>query len=175
MNELLFHDGPHIYMAGKIELNCWRHTLVPNLRGCEHQNGVLPQPNFVYVGPYFIGCDHGGFHGPNQHGAMSLRDKTLVRKQLDVVTQCFEGLERCGTLFAYINAPDCYGTISEIEYALQNDKYVVIVFDPSVNASDFWFITVRTHRVLVGVTLEQLPYVFEQVLSQCVEFVCCER
>lgn len=81
-----------IYLAGKINKNCWRHSIVTGLK-----NASSPLPAFVetepepghgqqldlpewpvlknaifgchdYVGPYFRSCDHGCFHGDGRHG-----------------------------------------------------------------------------------------------------------
>lgn len=81
-----------IYLAGKINKNCWRHSIVAGLG-----NASSPLPAFVegvsefghgtqldlpewpvlknaifghhdYVGPYFRSCDHGCFHGDGRHG-----------------------------------------------------------------------------------------------------------
>lgn len=72
-----------IYLAGKIYPNDWRHSIVTDLRNALEQPGDAwtlyketewPVGNraifgcYDYVGPYFIGCDHGGFHGENSHG-----------------------------------------------------------------------------------------------------------
>ena len=55
---------PKVYAAGKIHKNDWR----PVRRGGELIDTVELE-KYVYVGPFFIGCDHGCFHGDNSHGA----------------------------------------------------------------------------------------------------------
>jgi hypothetical protein len=69
------HCYMKFYLAGKVSKNCWRHTLVRDLRdamaldgGCE-ESTRLPRRFPVmtdavdgghdYVGPCFVGCDHG--------------------------------------------------------------------------------------------------------------------
>src|SRR5690606_2244783 len=111
--------SPHVYMAGKIAKNCWRHTIVTGLRDHQYAYGPLSQPDFTYTGPFFVNCDHGCFHGPGQHGAMSRRHPKASLQQLQVIDQCMGGVKQCDVLFAYISAGDCYGTVAEIERALQ--------------------------------------------------------
>jgi hypothetical protein len=68
-----------VYCAGKISKGDWRHTLL----GWELRNQCAEPARFArwptmeraifgrhhYVGPYFIGDDHGCFHGEGTHGA----------------------------------------------------------------------------------------------------------
>lgn len=61
------------YFAGKINKNCWRHQIVGGLR-----DSYLPESRVreirmdehgddLYVGPFFMSCDHGCFHGKDTH------------------------------------------------------------------------------------------------------------
>ena len=63
-----------VYLAGKISKNDWRHQLIAGLRNHSWEDGPLTQSGFTYVGPFFISCDHGGFHGPNTHGMRPRQD-----------------------------------------------------------------------------------------------------
>jgi hypothetical protein len=45
-----------IYMAGKIEKNCWRHSITNKLRSAEDKPFVISD-NLIYNAPFFIGCD----------------------------------------------------------------------------------------------------------------------
>lgn len=73
------------YCAGKIAKNDWRHTLVPELRSTSGEmtyktrsHGHIPcWPEAIvdglwgehdYVGPFFLGDDHGCLHGAGTHG-----------------------------------------------------------------------------------------------------------
>lgn len=165
MSGLFSLSGPHVYMAGKITQNGWRHPLVAGLREHEYEDGLLLQDDFTYTGPFFVGCDHGCFHGPSQHGAMSLGHRKVSRQQLQVINQCMDGVLQCDVLFAYIDASDCYGTVAEIERALQLKKYVVITFSPVIDARDFWFVAARADDVHERVTLRDLPGLFERALT----------
>lgn len=67
-----------IYLAGKITKNGWRDTILGHRAGAlspaDWREGWSDLPNAIldthtYVGPYFVGCDHGCAHGPGTHGA----------------------------------------------------------------------------------------------------------
>lgn len=142
------------YLAGKIAPNDWRHTIVTDLRNhCPNGacgDGVYePFPEIVpesifghhhYVGPFFVSCDHGCFHGPNRHGSDcnsersnhdSLGIHPLVRER------ALRGIQNCDVLFAYINSTDCYGTLFEIGYANALGKPVFIALEKEF--PDLWF------------------------------------
>lgn len=58
-----------IYLAGKIEKNCWRHDIAPGLRGATSRGSAdTVLPNITTCGPFFMSCDHGCAHGPSTHG-----------------------------------------------------------------------------------------------------------
>ena len=64
------NNVPTLYLAGKISKPDWRFGPVPAL------DRDYPEPldtpihcsRFIYVGPFFIGCDHACGHGPSTHG-----------------------------------------------------------------------------------------------------------
>jgi hypothetical protein len=88
---------PTVYLAGKIGRNDWRHELVPELRGTVNGDCLDPEPvlfdptlridcgDFVYVGPFFVSCDHGCFHGPASHGAVGAPDEGLSQAERGVL------------------------------------------------------------------------------------------
>lgn len=74
-----------IYLAGKVGANDWRHGVVSGLRDAFPQSGGWPYTDdpapgrfpvlerailgeHDYVGPFFVSCDHGGFHYDRSHG-----------------------------------------------------------------------------------------------------------
>jgi len=72
-----------VYLGGRIAHTDWRHDIAENLRGAvinadpqldePLRTELLPtmrvQGGPTHIsGPYFISCDHGGFHGPGSHG-----------------------------------------------------------------------------------------------------------
>jgi len=161
---------PHIYLAGKIRKNCWRHGLVSGLRYHSWSDGVLPQPAFVYVGPFFVGCDHGCFHNKSSHGAIAIRGENACLgrdihaefdgSHLEVANLCLGAVAKADLLFCYIDSTDCFGTLVEVGYALAHDIPVVIAFAPGVASevdNDFWFACVKAQWVIYGVTEQKLP------------------
>ncbi len=126
-----------IYMAGKIERSCWRHSLIGvNLRyhdywGCwdETQNGeYLPfSDTLIYTGPFFIGCDHGCSHGDSTHGA---RDSTCSQRnaptQKNIFKGCMQQISDADYIFCWIDSLDCYGTLFELGIAYEKNKKIFI-------------------------------------------------
>ena len=116
---------PHIYLAGKFRKGCWRHSLVSGLRDHSWSDGVLPQRDYVYVGPFFVGCDHSCFHNKNSHGAGAVRGVNAcsgrgVEAEFDaphreVENLCLEAVGKADLLFCYIDSTDCHGTLGEGE------------------------------------------------------------
>ncbi len=162
--------APYIYLAGKIRKHCWRHGLVSGLRQHSWDDGVLPQDAFVYVGPFFVGCDHGCFHNKSSHGAIALREVNACpgrdiqaefdTPRLEVANLCLGAVAKADLLFCYIDSADCFGTIVEVGYALAQDVPVVIAFAPGVASAadnDFWFACEKAHWVIYDVTEPELP------------------
>jgi len=145
---------PNVYLAGKIRQNCWRHGLLSGLRGHQWIDGILPQNGFNCVGPFFVSCDHGCFHGPSTHGngngngsgLCPNRDETRKR----VVRLCLDAVAKADLVFCFIDATDCKGTLFEIGYAHALGIPIVITFAPNMTESeirDFWFACTAAHQV----------------------------
>lgn len=140
-----------IYLAGKIgKTITWRDKIAPGIGsaweagdGCgesidwEIPWPVLPKAIFgvySYTGPFFIGDDHGCFHGPNKHGC---REKTWTqgahgepdseadgtRRSL-IVERCKTAIHNSDLVFAWVDTPDCFGTLVEVGYAAGIGKIV---------------------------------------------------
>lgn len=125
----------NIYMAGKISKNDWRSAFVDMRQIGFGMYDQLDQPRFDfpitpmanghnYTGPYFVSCDHGCYHGDNAHGMGAgiigcsgdgPTEKDMTRKR--VFDACQTALWFSNTVFAWIDSPDCYGTIAEIGLA----------------------------------------------------------
>ncbi len=145
-----------IYLAGKIYNNCWRNTIVDDLRcgplgfyGYDdiHQvywpvmeSSILSK--FHYTGPYFVGCDHGCFHVPSSHGwgEQGYCGSHTNEDVKNIVFQlCKKAIDSSDILFAWIDSSDAFGTISEIAYAHALGKKVAIGF--ASDFSDMWFLS----------------------------------
>lgn len=160
---------PRVYFAGKINKNCWRHRLVRGLREHHWSLGPLHIGSLIYVGPFFVGCDHGCYHRPGNHGAVAgaiCRGHDAERAA--VISRCTSAVDQCDVLLAYIDQHQCYGTVAEIERAIIGGKHVVVAFAPGIAAPDcneFWFVTTRVHRVEFDVAPRELPRLLHSVLE----------
>lgn len=114
-----------------------------------------------YQGPYFIGCDHGCFHGPQTHGCgvsnITIHENKYVnigcngelnKKQIpdvcnSVISSCLESIKKSNFIFCWINEKDIYGTLVELGYAKALNKNIFITIDKSLKDSLFdkeiWF------------------------------------
>lgn len=114
-----------------------------------------------YTGPYFIGCDHGCFHGKNTHGlgvitgGESLRDcittydkqhneiylnineQNFALRGIKTVELCKKAIEKSDLIFAWIDDKTCFGTIAEIGYAKGKNKRIWIAGSEKIE--DLWF------------------------------------
>ena len=161
---------PHIYLAGKIRKHCWRHGLVSGLRDHSWNDGVLQEVDFAYVGPFFVGCDHGCFHNKNSHGAVAIRGVNACPSRdvqaefdgahLEVANLCLGAVTKADMLFCYIDSKDCFGTLVEIGYALAHNVPVVIAFAQGVASeadNDFWFGCVKAQWIIYEAGEQELP------------------
>ena len=160
----------NVYLAGKVRQHCWRHSLVDGLRNHHWDDGVLPQPLFNYVGPFFVSCDHGCFHNKNSHGALAREGDWLCpgRGELaefdfprqEIAALCLRAINRANLVFCYIDAADCHGTLFEIGYAHARNVPVVITFAPGMataKSNDFWFACAKAVWVVYNVAERDLP------------------
>lgn len=152
------------YLAGKITKDCWRHNIVKNLRGSFGTDDVdwpvienACGENFDYIGPYFIGCDHGCMHGENSHGQGlqefdgSVCQDTPIHTPQRVVQNCLDAIKETDLFFAWIDDLTCYGTIAEIGYAVAKGKKVFLGCPGELN-KDLWFIKTMAHRTISAAT-----------------------
>lgn len=104
-----------IYLAGKVGHHDWRHSLCPDLHGSE----IIPSLGFpeltiqvdgvdaVSTGPVFISCDHGCYHGNNNHGVGAESDawgcgSSPSIGQKTVHYLCEQAIRKSHTVFAWI-------------------------------------------------------------------------
>lgn len=191
-----------IYLAGKIAKNDWRHDIVNDLRGAGDVHSEIESYNLGdkcwpilrqsilgkhdYVGPYFVACDHGCYHGDSSHGVgvgEDVRERIEYAKQwseyeahgypvgiddqgfyvdlpggsgcgtsLDAgvtVDLCNKAIGFCDLLFAWIQSPDCYGTLAEIGYAKALGKKIWIA--GAERFPDLWFAYTLADKTLFNV------------------------
>ena len=159
---------PSIYIAGKIEQNCFRHDLVHGLR--ESLDGAsIETERFIYTGPFFYGCDHGCCHGPSTHGRGS-GGCTVTTGRLDTYLRCLKGIQRADLLIAYITSNTCYGTLFELGIAQQAGKIIVMVYSPemAVQRDDLWFSEMSASEVHLDVSREALTKLLHRLIDKYV-------
>jgi hypothetical protein len=164
---------PRVYFAGKIQQNCWRHTLIEGLRDHHWRLGPLVQQGFICVGPFFISCDHGCYHKQNTHGTSNPQQGACPPDTdygpPQVAELCRNTLAQADFVFCFINSKTCYGTIAEIERAHVLRIPVVIAFASGIakpTKNDFWFVTQPAMKAYFNVTQAQLPKIFQLTLQE---------
>lgn len=158
-----------IYLAGKIEKNCWRHSIVDSLRGGTLADGNAPWHSrnmersifgiHDYTGPFFVGCDHGCYHGYNSHGVgvvSSGCESTPAPTKQETVDRCLRAIRASQLVFVWIDALDCYGTLCEMGFAFHKrfDEHhyqeVVVAHPPDFDVSELWFPLTAADAVVVA-------------------------
>lgn len=98
-----------------------------------------------YTGPYRIelppGADtssYGTFHATEWTGSHGWPDETW--RPL-IANRCLYQLAKADLVFAYINRPDCYGTLIELGFARALGKFVYLAVDVDAewDWTDYWF------------------------------------
>jgi very-short-patch-repair endonuclease len=146
--------GINIYLAGKIAYDDWRHRVVSGLREANSklydfddryywpilENSILGEHN--YTGPFFISCDHGCFHKPHSHGyGPGCSGEKSHADNPQVNNLCKEAIDKSDLIFAWIDAPDAYGSIFELGYAVAKGIPIFLAISEELkNRRDLWFI-----------------------------------
>ncbi len=130
-----------VYLAGKITKNGWRSDIVPTSALGQSDWAVEAMSNEIgpkwetalnalgdgihFAGPFLVGCDHGCGHSPQAHG---ITGGCIVTEagQKETVRLCIQALEESDVLFAWIDAPDAYGTLVELGYAKALGKRIIV-------------------------------------------------
>jgi hypothetical protein len=163
--------GPRIFIAGKIRRYCFRHDLVRGLRSGWDGKVALQCDGFTYVGPFMDACDHGCRHGPGSHGVLGVAGlgcEGVEETRSSVYRRNQFGIRTADLVVAYIDAPDCYGTIFELGYAARAGIPYVVLFAPGIDISDFWYLqqSQAKFRAPYVVPRKKLPAVFADILDQ---------
>lgn len=126
-----------IYMAGSICKNGWRNVFVDGLRSSPIESQLqVYNYSLIYVGPFFISCDHGCSHGSMTHGmgegCQSWSEDTIPSggdREKFVVNKCITQISKADTIFAWIDKVDCFGTLLELGYARGLNKDIRVAVD----------------------------------------------
>ena len=159
-----------IYLAGKISKNDWRNNITKqSLVTSGPFDKIDTVGGHEYVGPYFMSCDHGCFHGKSSHGLSQdggacfavnngFYDSMGFTKDV-IKQQCLKWIDNADIVLAWINSKDCYGTIAEIGYAHAKNKKIWIVYSTNLfkyplgdlieipSNHDMWFIDQMAERI----------------------------
>jgi hypothetical protein len=170
---------PCVYMAGKIGLNDWRHTLVPGLRNHEWGKEPITVCGWVYVGPFFVSCDHGCLHTANSHGVLDLNRPAVCEgpfsqfnraNQHSLVAQaCLDAIEEADLVFCYVESLDCFGTLFELGFAHAQGVPIVIALAPGLATAldnDLWFACTRASWVIYNVEASDLRSYLGQAIRR---------
>jgi len=174
MNNLKIQKVPKIYLAGKVSKNCWRHGIVSGLRGHHWNAGILPQAGFDYIGPFFVGCDHGCNHGPNTHGNGESCSSERDQSRTKVFQLCCDAVGKANIVFCYIESGDCPGTIFELGVAFKLSIPIFIAFGPEVSnqqINDFWFPCESAKHVYTKIRKDQILTLIKNAIAE----VGCKR
>lgn len=135
-------NRPKVYLVGKIYKNDWRHELIPSLRNHQWSDGDIDCGHFIYVGPFFVGCDHGCYHGTNGHGAYldNHNDECNAENPSifeEVALRCQNGVRRADMVFAYIETMDAIGSMVELGMATELSKPITLCISPVLSRREF--------------------------------------
>ena len=147
------------YLAGKITGDAWRSQIIEGYEHENKTTAHLPANpgdfweawhgavsvldghQLTYTGPWWVApdfyCGHAQAtkHSLGQHATPHLDNYGChadLSGGLDRSVVCHNirtAIKRADLVFAWINSPDCYGTLFEIGYAVALGKAVVIAFD----------------------------------------------
>lgn len=166
-----------VYCAGKISVNDWRSEIFRGLRDVTDRRGgsiaTAPDPyrghqdteplyadGWEYGGPFFIGCDHGGFHGPGSHGRGGGLEEIPCcaiagERRALILARCFHWLTHSDAVFAWIDKADCHGTLVELGYAHASGIPSCVLFARRELAEEVWFAsTLATHAQIARTASE---------------------
>jgi hypothetical protein len=156
-----------VYLAGKISRDDWRQDLIPDIEIealDEEHHKTWPILNKAilgkhdYVGPYFIGGNHGSFHSNNSHGVGASSSKKDLREfggvsVKEVVRLCFQAIDQANMVFAWLDSPSAYGTLVEIGYAKAAGKTIVIGMPREFQyGGDMWFAQTMADLVVEAIS-----------------------
>ena len=191
------HLNYTFYFCGKISHTDWRHYVVDfKLRDLlyplnTYRRGNIPliahglAPGLHYGGPFFIGCDHGCYHGENAHGAGVNKEtccydsfddgpnEPMVCKDFatEVAQNCLASLRSSDIIFAWLDDLSAYGSFAEIGAAHALGKQVWIGWPKPL--PDLWFIK---NWATVTVIAESATIAFRELLfSQLHRSLCDPR
>ena len=158
-----------IYLAGKVSKNGWRTGLVgrQNINASDNSKWQ-PRVNAIfglhdYVGPFLYGCNHGCFHGDGTHGLQSPigcgcdADGDGGYSCREIVVNCLAAVHRADLVFCWLEAPEDYGSMVEVGYALALKIPTVMAAETESDLIDsHWFAVTASSLVTAATPAEAL-------------------
>ena len=152
-----------VYLAGKIRHCGWREAYNGyrnhSMHRYDYNSELVVDNELTIVGPFFISCDHGCYHGENTHGVEAIGYENYEDEwggcmgdfysRKDVLDICKFQIDKADIVFAYIDCGDCFGTLAEIGYAHAKGKTIVVQFANDKLKEDMWFIDKMQQRTLI--------------------------
>ena len=155
-----------IYFAGKVGKECWRHDLMPDLRGQAFPFQV--KGAFIYAGPFFTSCDHGCWHGMEgvhgrgpDAGYVCCEGPSEPSHHQVVRDACVKQIRTCDQMVVYAG-PDfetAHGTHTEMGMAHALDIPIDVYIDPEAPIGmpeKVWFPLSLARSVTVGQIIMEL-------------------
>lgn len=163
-----------IYLAGKISKNGWRNDIVkakePSAEGLGHPSNLVKWPILEraifgihdYVGPFFVRDDHGSLHGRSSHGVGAYIEpekppfsvgfnEELGIHRTRVAQLCKTAINKATFIFAWLDAPDAFGTFFELGFAMSKGKPVYIASQANFkHRKDMWFFETLADKWITG-------------------------
>jgi hypothetical protein len=162
-----------IYLAGAVSQNGWRTKLVA---GAELDASQLPDDRewpvlehaifgeYDYVGPFLYGCDHGCYHGT--HGMAPSEKGCCGRggfERAEIVRRCLDAVRRADLVFCWLEAPEDYGSMIEVGFALALGMQVAIGAAAAELAESHWFASSASSLAMAVGPEEALRVALERV------------
>jgi nucleoside 2-deoxyribosyltransferase len=130
----------------------------------------LPQrARFRYVGPFFVRDPESS---DLKHNLVDPSDEHAASSSAETVRWCKEWIEQADAVFAWIDAPDVYGTLAEIGLAHTLGKPIFLAFSHDLPAGvidDMWFAQQLAGTVRRGLTVEVAWQEFERWAGGAIE------
>jgi hypothetical protein len=166
---------PHtFYFCGKIAHTDWRHRIL-DLRGVEYpleayRSGGTPivehglGPGLHYGGPFFVGCDHGCYHGSNSHGAGCNKEDTCycvdsVPREHEITGNSLRSIIGADIVFTWLDDLSAYGSFAELGIAYGLAHRIWLAWPKPL--PDLWFIQ---QMASVTVVAESPQLAFRELL-----------
>jgi hypothetical protein len=166
------HPPYSFYFCGKIRHTDWRHQLLAfnQLRDTPYpllayRSGHAPViqhglgPNLHYAGPYFIGCDHGCYHGEGTHGAGVNKDTCCCDDGLEfpmplgdfgaeVTQNCLFSIANASIVFAWLDNLSAYGSFAELGFAHGIGKPIWLAWPKPL--PELWFLRQMASVIVIA-------------------------